>query len=191
MVGGGFVEGAEAEQRLEAGERGAAAVVSEDELVKVDLEVFRRDPVVGALQPGLEVGERPVGARQHPFAVGEALMLDVWLVVEAGSAEGAVAGPTIGVDDSPGGDSGADEGGERARGRIGQQLQPQAPGAVAAYLDRNPDERLAVALAAAAEVGVAAAQVALVETSTSSVSGSRSGATIARRSLCRIVHAVS
>ena len=52
-VAGGFVKGAEAEQRLEAGERGAAAIVAEDELVEVDVEVLWRDAVVGALQPGL------------------------------------------------------------------------------------------------------------------------------------------
>jgi len=40
---------------LKGGEWGAAAVVPEDELVEVDVEVLRRDAVVGALQPGLEV----------------------------------------------------------------------------------------------------------------------------------------
>ena len=48
---GGLVAGAEPEQGLEACERGAATVVPEDELVEVDGQVFRRDDVVGALQP--------------------------------------------------------------------------------------------------------------------------------------------
>jgi hypothetical protein len=74
-VGGWLVRGAEAEQCLEAGERRTAPVVSKDELIEVDLEVFRRDAVVGALQPG-EVGERSVRARQQPLAVGEASVLD-------------------------------------------------------------------------------------------------------------------
>jgi hypothetical protein len=37
VVGGRLVEGAEGEQRLEGGQRGAAAVVEEGVLVEVDL----------------------------------------------------------------------------------------------------------------------------------------------------------
>jgi hypothetical protein len=60
--------------------------VPEDEFVEVDLEVLGRDAVVGALQPGLEVGERAMRARQHPLPVGIASMLYTRLVVEAGGA---------------------------------------------------------------------------------------------------------
>src|SRR5437016_3942863 len=71
LVGAGLMDGAGAQQRLEACERGAAAVVPEDELVEVDLQVLGRGAVVGSLQPGLEVGERAARARQHPLAVSE------------------------------------------------------------------------------------------------------------------------
>jgi hypothetical protein len=67
------------------------------------------------------------------------------------------------VDDSAGGDIGADEARKRGGRGVGQQLQAQAPGAVAADLDRNPDQRLAGALSAAAEVGIAATEEALVD----------------------------
>jgi hypothetical protein len=79
-VGGWCVQAAEAEQGLEGGEWGAAAVVPEDELVEVDLEVLGRDAAVGALEPGLEIRDRSVGSWQHELLVGEALALlvDDW-----------------------------------------------------------------------------------------------------------------
>src|SRR5215208_5599263 len=61
-VAGRRVDRPEAEQRLEGGHRGAAAVVAKDELVEVDLQVLGRGAPVGALKPGLEVGERAVSA---------------------------------------------------------------------------------------------------------------------------------
>jgi hypothetical protein len=39
-IGGRFVNRAQAEQRLEGGHRGPAAVVADDELVQVDLQVL-------------------------------------------------------------------------------------------------------------------------------------------------------
>src|SRR5712691_610692 len=87
----------------------AAAVVAEDELVEVDLEMFRRDAVMGALEPGLEVRECSVGAWQHPLAVGRAGALFTRLVVETGGSQAAIAGPTVGVDDRAGSDARVDE----------------------------------------------------------------------------------
>src|SRR5205814_9275634 len=93
------VESAASEGRLEAGERCAAAVAAKDELVEVDLQVLSRDAVVSALQPGLQVRERPVRAWQHPLAVGEAGALLVRLVCEASGAQAAVTLPAVGVDE--------------------------------------------------------------------------------------------
>ena len=53
---------AEPEQRLEGRHRRAAAVVAEDELVEVDLQVLGGGAAVRVLKPGLKVGEGPVGA---------------------------------------------------------------------------------------------------------------------------------
>ena len=55
VVGGGLVQCGESEQRLEGGHGGVAAVVAEDVLVEVDLEVRVADAAVGAVHPGLEV----------------------------------------------------------------------------------------------------------------------------------------
>src|SRR6266511_1597648 len=101
--------------------------------------------------------------RQYPLAVGVAGALPTRPVIEARSMQAAVALPAVGVNDRAGGDAGGDEGGERSGRGIGQQLQPQSSRAVAAHLDRNPNQRLAVTLAAAAEIGIAAAQEAFVD----------------------------
>src|SRR5215210_1311005 len=124
--------------------------------------------MVGALQPGLEVGERAMRARQHPLAVGEAGALFAWLVVEAGGAKAAVAGPAVCVDDRAVSDARADKRRQRPGGCVGQQLQAQPSRAVAAHLDRDPDKRFAVALAAATQVGIAATEEALVDLDLSS-----------------------
>ena len=79
VVGGRCVRGAEAEQGLEAGQRGAAPVVAEDELVQVDRQVFGRDAVVGALQPGFQVRECAMGARRTNWRSGKrARWMCVW-----------------------------------------------------------------------------------------------------------------
>jgi hypothetical protein len=49
------MSGAEAEQGLEGGHRGAAAVVAEDEFIEVDLQVWIADAAMGPVHPGLEV----------------------------------------------------------------------------------------------------------------------------------------
>ena len=102
-------------------------------------------------------------ARQHPLAVSEAGALLVRLVVEAGGAEAAVASPAVGVDDRVRSDARDNERCERGGGRVGEQPQAEPSRAVAAHFDRDPDQRLAVALPAATQVGIAAAEEALVD----------------------------
>src|SRR5688572_15525189 len=109
VVGGGWMEGAEPEQGLEGGHRGAAAVVAEDELVEVDLEVALLDASVGALQPGLEVRARAMRARQELLFVGKAAALLDRAVVVAQLGQALVAGPAIGVYDRAGRDVGGNE----------------------------------------------------------------------------------
>jgi hypothetical protein len=50
-----LVQGAEAEEGLEGGHRGAAAVMAKDVLVEVDRQVLVGDSAVGAVHPGLQV----------------------------------------------------------------------------------------------------------------------------------------
>ena len=69
-IGRRVVSSTEAEQRLEGSHRGAAAIVSEDVLVEVDGQVRIGDVSVRAVQPGLEVRDRPVRAGQQLLADG-------------------------------------------------------------------------------------------------------------------------
>jgi hypothetical protein len=83
------VQRAEAEQRLEAGERGAV-VVAKDELVEIDRQVIGRDTAVSGAEPGLEVRGGAAGERQSDLAVGAAPALLDRAVVIAGAAQAAV-----------------------------------------------------------------------------------------------------
>ena len=54
----------EAEQGLEHGHRRSAAVEAEDKLVDLVRQVLGTDAVMGAQQPGLEIGEGPMDSGQ-------------------------------------------------------------------------------------------------------------------------------
>jgi hypothetical protein len=54
----------EAQQRLECGHWRAAAIEPKHELIDVVRQVLRVDAVVRAFEPGLEVREGPVDARE-------------------------------------------------------------------------------------------------------------------------------
>ena len=56
--------GSDPEQALEGSEREEPPVEAEREFVQVCLEVLRRDAVVNAIQPGLQVAEDEVDERQ-------------------------------------------------------------------------------------------------------------------------------
>ena len=56
--------GGQAEQGLERGHGRAASVEPEHELIDIVGQVFGADAVVGAAQPGLEVGEGAVDPRE-------------------------------------------------------------------------------------------------------------------------------
>ena len=75
---------APAEQGLEGGHGGVAAVVPEGELIEVDLQVLGRGAVMGAGDPGLEAGNRPVRPGQDQRAAGEPVVLVDRAVVVAG-----------------------------------------------------------------------------------------------------------
>ena len=59
---GGFAS--DAEQRAEGVERIESPIEPEGKLVEVGLQVLRADAVVGADQPGLQVGEHQMNYRQ-------------------------------------------------------------------------------------------------------------------------------
>jgi hypothetical protein len=75
---------AEADQGLEGGHRGAAAVEPEDVFVEVGLQMLAADSSVGALQPALEVADHPVDPGQdlaRVLAEGSGCPLTARLVV--------------------------------------------------------------------------------------------------------------
>lgn len=155
--------GPEPEQRLEGGHRGPPAVVAEDELVEVDLQVLLGGAAMGSLQPGLEVGEGAVGAGQDEAPLLAAPALEDRPVVEAEVAKSGVAAPAVAMDDRAGLDVLDDPGPEAAFARIREGREPQAPRAGAADLHGDRDEPLANWVSAGLAVRVDAADEALVD----------------------------
>jgi hypothetical protein len=183
-----FVEGAEAEQGLERRQRRAASVVAKDEFVEVGLQVLGRDSAVGALQPGLEVGDRTVREWQH--LVGRRVALTARSVVKSNGAQPRVAGPAVGVHDRAGTDRRAIQGTSVARlesRKTCKRTRPAPRPAPRRRPRRGRRCRRAGARHGAGNRGPTNAS----STSTSALSNWRSGANIARRSLCKISHAVS
>jgi hypothetical protein len=152
--------GPEPEQRLEGRHWGAAAVVAEDELVEVDLQVLLGGAAVGALQPGLEVGE---GAVQNEAALLAAPALGDWPVVEAEVAKSGVAAPVVGMDDRAGLDAPGHPRSEAALAGIWESRKPKTPRASAADLHGDPDKPLSNGVSAGLAVGIDAADETLVD----------------------------
>jgi hypothetical protein len=75
----------EAEQGLEGGHRCAASVEAEDVLVEVDLQVRAGNAAMGSSQPALEVGDRPMDARQQMLVGVRSLAARAVLVAEPGA----------------------------------------------------------------------------------------------------------
>ena len=67
---------AETEEGLKRGHRRASSVVTEDELVEVDLQVLGAHAAVGPAEPGLEVRDRPVRPRQDRVGVAVTFSLN-------------------------------------------------------------------------------------------------------------------
>ena len=95
-VGRRLHRSSDAEQALERVEREEPPVEAERELVQVRLKVLRRDTVVNAIQPGLQVAEDEVDKRQVLLRdVGVAALRDLRKMV-ALFRELVVARPVIG-----------------------------------------------------------------------------------------------
>src|SRR5918996_237150 len=101
------------EERLKGGHGDAPSVEAERELVEVDMEMGVTDAMMRADEPGLEVSEDLVDARQHLLgALGRSL--GAGPVPVAQRAERGVALPGVGDDTRPGCDHAADEPGQGA-----------------------------------------------------------------------------
>src|SRR5918994_4115867 len=161
-VGRGLVQGTQAEQGLERRHRSAPAVVTEDVLVQVDGQVLVGHSAMGAMHPGLQIGDRAVSAWQQLFA-GRRGALAARPVFKAAPANHPVAHPAIGVDDRYGGGGGVDKPSQRVARGIGQDAQAQTPRAAPANLNRDPDERLVAARTTALTPFIQATEVELVD----------------------------
>src|SRR5918996_752352 len=150
------------EERLKGGHGDAPSVEAERELVEVDLEMGVTDAMMRADEPGLEVSEDPVDARQHLLgALGRSL--GAGPVPVAQRAERGVALPGVGDDTRPGCDHAADEPGQGAARRIGHDLKPDAARGAAADLDSADHQHLVEQLAAAPQSNLRPADVGFVD----------------------------
>jgi hypothetical protein len=180
--------GAEAEQGLEGGHRGAAPVVAKDMLVEVKLQVGIPDVAVGAVKPRLEIGDGAVGAGRQLLAGRGALTAGAVVVAEL--AEAVVGRPAVGVGDRAAGRGRRRKLAERVARGVRQDREAKPPRALAANLDRDPRSALFAPLLRPWWLSSRPPRKNS-SISTSPLSGSRSGATIARRGFCRISQAVS
>ena len=156
------VLGGQAEQGLERRHGGAASVEAEHELVDIVGQMFDANAVMGAQQPGLQVGEGAMDPRQ---LLGGILRIadHGWPVVVA-SAQGPEGMPAIGQDHSTRRDRFLGEAGERGGREVGHDRKPDPAGAVAADLHgTGPDRLLAVALPAAAPPFLHSTDIGLVQ----------------------------
>ena len=184
---------AKAEQGLEGGPRFTTAVRTEDEFIKIDLELAAAYAVVGANQPALKVPDHPIGKRNDglgSLAQLERGWLRSWHMGIAARREHREAWEAIGGDGGTCGDVSGSELLDGGSCEIGYDLHPT--GRPPPPFDSNQNQR-----------GVAPSELATPRSpawvppthvssiSTSPRSGSRAAFTIARRSLCSIIHAVS
>src|SRR3954447_25092609 len=162
LVGGRGVPGGQAEQGLERGHGRAASVETEHEFVDVVGQMFGADAVVGAEQPGFEVGEGPVDPGQ--LLGGVLRVPDHGRPVRVGPAQGPVGMQAIGQDGAAWSDRFFGEAGEGRGRQVGYDGEPDPSRAVAADLDRAGQDRLlAVALPAAAPPFLDPAYIGLVQ----------------------------
>src|SRR3954466_5028087 len=117
---------------------------------------------MGAVHPGLEVGDRAVHSWQQLLAVGDGGDLARTVVI-AERGQPVIGEQAVGVHDRAFGGRRGRERLERRRLGVGQHLQAQAPRAAAANLDRSADEQLLSVLAPAFEALLVAAEKELVD----------------------------
>ncbi len=120
------------------------------------------DAAVGAVHPGLQVGDRAVRARQQLLA-GRGRGLRPPTVLVAVLGEHAIGLQPVGVHDRAGRCGRLREVQQRGSRGIGQDGQPQPSGALAANFDRDAPERLLAALAPALEACFVTTEEELVD----------------------------
>jgi hypothetical protein len=182
----------EAEQGLKGGHRLAPPIVAKHELVQVDLQLRLTDPVVRADQPLLQVADGAVGQRHDGGRASAESRLDrlrTPYVSDVGSLQVLEPFQAVGMDRGARADVGLDERGHRRLFEIRDHGHPDTPArfptattTMAAFRPFNCRLPRTPACGPPTQVS---------SISTSPCSGSRVALTIARRSLCNNIHAVS
>jgi hypothetical protein len=171
------------------------AVVTEDKLVEVRLQLGAADAVMCGNEPILKIADDTIRERyDRPGTLAERrgrrlLQRDVTIARRLQTTE---RGQAIGVDRRPGRDGFLHDRRHRRSGEVGQHRKPDAARPVFAALDRDKHwNRAAVFQLPAPRDAGCGPPIQVSSISTAPCSGSRAALTIARRSLCRIIHAVS
>lgn len=135
---------------------------------------------MGSVQPRFEVRDCAVGAREEWLLPGHGALVAPPVIPPFG-CEPVVAVPGVGVHDRAGFGRGLQQRAERVGRGVLEDLEPDAPGALAADLDDDPAQCLLAARTPAPEAFLEAAEEELIDL----------GATIAARNLWSIIHADS
>lgn len=133
MVGSRGVPAGQAEQGLERGHGRAASIEAEHELVDIMGQVLGADAVMGTQQPGLEIGEGPVDARQ--LFGGVLRVADHGRLVLVATAQGPVGMPAISQDGAARRDRCLGKAGEGGSRQVGHDGEPDTARPEAADLD--------------------------------------------------------
>jgi len=170
---------------MERGQRDASSVEMEAGFVEVDLQVLRGHPVMGALQLGLEVGDRSVHPGQDVVGVlarASGSHLVAWLVV--------VSRPAVGVHRGARSDVLGDHCAQiRRRGTL-DDPHAHPPRSVAAGLDGNDYKGSGAPLTSAAQPSLVSTHETLINVH---VTGDRFTRLVDHgpAQLCSIIQAVS
>lgn len=120
------------------------------------------DPVVGPPQPGLEISEHTGHPRQQPGRPAGVVSPGSGSMAVAHARQRRVALPTVRPDHRPLFDVDFDEAGQGSRRGVGDDLEPNPPGALPPYLDGRHDQRLVLKGPSTPEAGFRAAEIRLV-----------------------------
>ena len=117
----------DSEQRTERVERIEASIEAKRELVEIGLEMLGADPVMDAVDPGLQVGENQVDDRQEFLRDLRVSAFGDCVVVRSALSEASIAAPVVGDDQRSGSGGVFDESAERMSATVGDDSETNTP----------------------------------------------------------------
>ena len=186
----------ETEEGLEGCHWGLAAVVSKHELIEVNLKLSAAHAVVRSGQPLLQVANGTIRQRHHrlgAFPQVSPVRLRTRDVFVAGLFEGGKGLQTVCVDGRAGNNVLGKKPVDRHLLEVWNNGHANAPGALPAFLnsDHHKGRTAPLQLPAASQTCLRAANPGVIDLYFSVQGLSRAAFTMARRSLCNIIQAVS